>query len=45
MDPEALKDQGLGDEVRQIEETVQLNTDESRALIKAAIERRYTSPA
>ncbi|GET43350.1 hypothetical protein [Microseira wollei] len=42
---EVIKDEGLADETEQIERRAYLSAPESRGLIKAAIERRYTLPA
>ena len=42
---EAIKDEGLGEEAEQIERRAYLSPEESRDLIKEAIERRYTLPA
>ncbi|MCU0545198.1 MAG: HAD-IIB family hydrolase [Oscillatoriaceae cyanobacterium Prado104] len=42
---EAIKDEGLADEVARIEKRADLPAAESRDLIKEAIERRYTLPA
>lgn len=42
---EAIKDEGLAEEVEQIEQTEHLSAQRSRALIKEAVERRYTLPA
>jgi hydroxymethylpyrimidine pyrophosphatase-like HAD family hydrolase len=40
----AIKDEGLADEVTQVEDQTDLAPDASRARIREAIERRYTSP-
>ncbi|HWP46539.1 MAG TPA: hypothetical protein VNM22_05215 [Candidatus Limnocylindrales bacterium] len=42
---EAIKDEDLATEVSHIEEQTNLSPQESRHLIKAAIEKRYTTPA
>jgi hypothetical protein len=42
---EAVKDTELADEVLQIEAELDDDPDESRALIRKAIDRRYTMPA
>lgn len=41
---EAIKDEELGEEAEQIERRAYLSPEESRDLIKEAIERRYTLP-
>jgi hypothetical protein len=42
---DGIKDEGLAEEVRQIERQPDLAPAESRRLIKAAIEKQYTLPA
>ncbi len=42
---EAIKDEDLATEVSRVEEQTNLSPQESRYLIKAAIEKRYTTPA
>ena len=41
---ESIKDPHLADEVQDIERQASLSAEESRGLVKAAIERRYTLP-
>lgn len=41
---EAIKDENLADEVARIEEQADISASQSRALIKAAIEKYYTFP-
>jgi HAD superfamily hydrolase (TIGR01484 family) len=41
---EEIKDDGLADEARQVEQREDASPQESRAAIRAAIERRYTLP-
>ncbi len=42
---EAIKDEELASEVAHVEEDSSMSPGESRALIKAAIEQRYTLPS
>ena len=42
---EAIKDEALSSAVRHIEKIRELTASESRRLIRAAIEERYTMPA
>ena len=42
---DVIKDDGLADEARQIEQDEGLSADESRKQIQEAISRRYTAPA
>src|SRR5262249_55588156 len=42
---EAIKDEELADEARTVETEDALSAQESRRMIKDAIERRYTAPA
>ncbi len=42
---DGIKDEGLADEVRQIERQPNLTPAESRRLIKTAIEKQYTAPS
>jgi hypothetical protein len=42
---EAIKDETLADQARQIETSSPTSADESRARMKAAIDQRYTLPA
>jgi hypothetical protein len=42
---EVIKDSELADETARIAERKKISAEESRALIKAAIEKRYTAPA
>jgi HAD superfamily hydrolase (TIGR01484 family) len=42
---EMIKDEGLAAETRRIEQTSGLRPDESRRLVRAAVEKEYTAPA
>jgi hydroxymethylpyrimidine pyrophosphatase-like HAD family hydrolase len=42
---EAIKDEELAEEAEEVERREELSSSESRARIRAAIERRYTAPA